>query len=272
MLYSDLNDACKSLLLTVVGTLNKTKLRYVIAGGWVPLLIESDHPYLKHPGTRDVDVLLVDNLESVRLATRALFENDFRPSAKHEFQLLRNASVGKQEFVFNVDLMHPVENSEPEQMFNDIFDLGVRDDYDPRGSRFAKSIAFRSAKIVYEKNLFTNIPLLGIDLDENTYEHSIPLLSASAFILSKCESVKIKKRTRDAFDIYYMLSSSNGRKHASELVSLSQNYRQVHDQVNILLTFLRDESMQFNYNVNIHAHANVENAANFCFDVLRDVQ
>ncbi len=164
MIFGNLDEACRGLLLTTAAILNASKLRYVIAGGWVPILSEGAHPSLAHPGTRDVDVLLMDMPNTVRSAAEALLNAHFRPSAKHEFQLLRDAKVGAREFVFNVDLMHPNEAGTPE-MFSDIFDLGVDDAYDPKQSRFIKSIAFKSAAIVYEQNLFSTASVSGFDLD-----------------------------------------------------------------------------------------------------------
>jgi hypothetical protein len=268
MPFDNLNEACHALLLSAAGILNKTGLRYVVAGGWVPLLIEPNHSDLVHPGTRDVDVLMIDELDAVQAATRALLDNRFRPSAKHEFQLLRDAAVGAREFVFNIDLMHPYEADATPQMFSDIFDLGVDDAYDPRGTRFAKSIAFRSAEIVYEEDLFSTVTVEGVDLDGERVKHDVPILSATAFILSKCESVSTAKRTRDAFDIYYMISSVSGSQHAEELCSLAKRFPQVDGQVGRLRCFLRDSPDQFNRNVSLHAQRYIENAARDCLVAL----
>ena len=253
--FLNLNDACKALLLSTVGTLNGSGLRYFIAGGWVPLLIEPDHPTLTHPGTRDVDVLMVDELPAVQAAAQMLLADQFRPSAKHEFQLLRNAKVGAREFVFNVDLMHPYEAGDTPEMFSDIFDLGVDDAYDLSGSRHAKSIAFRSAEIVYEESLFMHVPVSGVDLDARQCQHNVPILTAPAFLLSKCESASVPKRTRDAFDIYYVLSGADGARHASDLRSLSERFPQVDRQVEELRRFLRDDPDLFNRNVSQHARS-----------------
>lgn len=259
--FQDLNDACKALLLSVAGVLNESGLRYFVAGGWVPLLLEPNHPVLRHPGTRDVDVLMVDELPAVQAAAQSLLASGFRPSAKHEFQLLRDATVGTREFVFNVDLMHPYEAGDTPQMFSDIFDLGVGDAYDPTGSRHAKSIAFRSAAIVYEERLFSHVDISGVDLDDRICDRVVPILNAPAFLLSKCESVSIPKRTRDAFDIYYVLSGFNGAKHAAELCSLAARFSQVNEQVEQLRRFLRDEPESFNRNVAHHAGSYIETAA-----------
>jgi hypothetical protein len=51
-------------------------------------------------------------------------------SAEHEFQLLKALQVGSREFVFNIDLMHPAEASTRPEMFQDIMDLGIGDNYD----------------------------------------------------------------------------------------------------------------------------------------------
>ena len=259
--FTSLNDACKALLLSVAEILNKSGLRYVVAGGWVPLLLEESHPFLNHPGTRDVDVLMVDALPAVQTAVHALLANSFRPSAKHEFQLLRNAFVGTREFVFNIDLMHPHEAADTPQMYNDIFDMGVGDAYDPSGSRHAKSIAFRSAAIVYEEQLFSNVLVSGINLDAQSSQQDVPLLSVPAFLLSKCESVSTPKRTRDAFDIYYVLTGANGARHAAELRFLAERFPQVNKQVEQLRRFLRDTPDHFNRNVSLHAGRAINTAA-----------
>ena len=268
MTFAGLDEACKALLLSTAGILNQTRLRYAIAGGWVPLLLEPNHPDLKHPGTRDVDVLMIDRIEEVKTAVLALLNHKFRPSAKHEFQLLRDASVGGRDFVFNVDLMHPSEVDSTPQMFHDIFDLGVNDAYDPRGSRFAKSIAFRSVSIVYEQNLFLYESVSGLNLDHQMTSQKVPILNAPAFILSKCESVSVAKRTRDAFDIYYLLSGVGGTKAADDLLSLTQKFDQVDRQVEKLRVFLMDSSGKFDANVSYHAGRPMSGSANKCSTLL----
>lgn len=268
MAFLDLNDACKGLLLTTVGILNASGLRYVVAGGWVPILLEPSHPALTHPGTRDVDVLMIDELPAVQAAAKALLVNEFRPSAKHEFQLLRNAEVATRVFVFNVDLMHPYEASDTPEMFSDIFDLGVNDAYDPSGSRHAKSIAFRSASIVYDENLFSRVVTSGDDLDSRPCSRNVPILTGPAFLLSKCESATIAKRTRDAFDIHYVLTGVNGAKHAAELRSLAQRFPQVECQVETLRRFLRANPDRFDQNVSLHARRLITDAAAHTLDAI----
>ncbi|MDZ4374372.1 MAG: hypothetical protein U1C74_23520 [Phenylobacterium sp.] len=243
-------------------------MRYAVAGGWVPLLAEPTHPTLMHPGTRDVDVLLMDEESAVQAAAKALLKAGFRPSAKHEFQLLRDARVGDYEFVFNVDLMHPNEAGSTPDTYNDIFDMGVNDAYDPRGSRFAKSIAFSSAAIVYEQNLFRTVEVSALDLDDVLTTVTLPILAPSAAVLSKCESVKVPKRTRDAFDLYYLLTGENGEALGKELRELGVAYPQVQGQLDHLKRFLEEQSDRFNQNVAQHARRWISSAAEDSFDRL----
>ncbi len=261
MAFDDLNHACRGLLITTTQILNAAKVEYVIAGGWVPLLSAQDHPSLEHPGTRDVDVLLMDENAAIQQAVQALLNAQFRCSAKHEFQLLRDATVGSTEFVFNVDLMFPKESQKHPEMFSDIFDLGVTDSYDPRGTRFMKSIAFKSAAIVYEQELFSVVSVHGKCLDGRDTSAEVPILSPAAAILSKCESVRIAKRTRDAFDIYYILSGANGASVADELKQLSAKFPEVADQLTHLKSFLSKEPDRYNANVSLHAKRDIDTAA-----------
>ena len=46
MSFNDLNHACKGLLITAASVLNETGLRYIVAGGWVPILSDPEHEEL----------------------------------------------------------------------------------------------------------------------------------------------------------------------------------------------------------------------------------
>jgi hypothetical protein len=146
--FSTLNEAARALLVETCALLNERDVDYVIAGGWVPML-RGDAPNIQHPGTRDVDVLFNDNRQAIRNAVQIMLQNGFVLSAKHEFQLLRTLRVASREFVFNVDLMHPLEASANCEMFEDILDLGISSDYDENRPK-VKSICFPSSAIIFE--------------------------------------------------------------------------------------------------------------------------
>ena len=99
----------------------------------------------------------------MRTAVKALLDNGFYLSAKHEFQLFKNICVLGQEFVFSVDLMHPSERENP-QMYLDVIDMGIPDRYDPRETRFVKPIAFDSSDIIFSHACWSDRIVSGTNL------------------------------------------------------------------------------------------------------------
>jgi hypothetical protein len=245
--YSSLGEAARALLVATCTTLKKNNVHYVIAGGWVPLL-RGARGTLTHPGTRDVDVLFDDDREAIGSAAQLLLDDGFILSAKHEFQLLKTFTVGGKPFVFNVDLMHPQESSKKPDMFHDIMDLGIRDDYNP-GSLKLKSICFPSSAIIFEENLWSPLEVRATDSNGNDFRCDVPLMNEAALILSKSESVKQAKRMRDAFDIYFILAGPGGESVAIKLRQLSASFPQVSEQLRHLEAFLRDHPDKFDQNV-----------------------
>ena len=260
-MFTTIESAARGLLLSTCATLNSKHIRYVIAGGWVPVL-RGGVEGLQHPGTRDVDVLFNDSLDHMNLAVTALLETGFRPSAKHEFQLLLPIKVQDRTFVFNVDLMHPSEQQHAPGMFADIFDLGVNDAYDPTGKRWIKSIIFPSSRIVFNEHLWSALAETGIDAQGSDRTVNIPLLNEVALILSKIGSIQHKKRTRDGFDIYYVLCGKNRREIAASLRDLVAKYDQVREDVRLLRDWIRKHGDLFDKNVSMHAGRDIPNAAN----------
>ena len=195
VVFKDFDEATLALLLSTCAVLNN-RIEYVIAGGWVPIL-RGSLDRIKHPGTRDVDVLFNDDKVKIREAALQLLNVGFLPSAKHEFQLLRRMTVGARNFVFNIDLMHPSEQRMDPSLFEDIFDLGISDAYDPTGKRHLKSIAFPSAAIVFEQKLWSSITISGRDIEGQMTTQQVSLLTEEGFVLSKVESVQNPKRTRE---------------------------------------------------------------------------
>ncbi|MBZ5659881.1 MAG: hypothetical protein LAO08_05680 [Acidobacteriia bacterium] len=212
---------------------------------------------LRHPGTRDVDVLFNDDRETIRNAVQLFLASGFVLSAKHEFQLLKALSVGSRKFVFNIDLMHPAEAFTQPEMFQDIMDLGIRSDYDEMKPK-VKSICFRSSAIIFQQNLWSRVKVAATNFSGKHSECYVPLMDESALILSKADSVKQDKRARDAFDIYFLLSGPEGQKIAKKLKSLSASFPQVSMQLEHLHKFLKEHSNQFDKNVaNYFTHKSV---------------
>jgi hypothetical protein len=251
-LFPNLLAASSGLLLDVCERLTELRTNYVIVGGRVPYL-RVKHDILNHPGTKDVDVLLNDDKTLLRKAVTALLQAGYLLSAKHPFQLLRTLNVKNdnehQTFVFNVDLMHPSEESAQIDMFADILEMNVADNYDP-GKHAVKSIAFPSSSIVFAEKLWSDVCLSGVYPDGRHGAENIPLLDEAASVLSKSESATKKKRERDAYDIYYILTGEHGGAVADKLRSLSARFPQVNRQLGKLEKFLAtNDGERFRNNV-----------------------
>jgi len=251
--FPDLNSAAKGVLLSTVSVLASTRVFFVVAGGWAPVLYEPEHPFLTHPGTRDVDILLLDKVQRSAEAVEALIKAGFRPSAKHEFQLLRSARVASREFVFNVDLMHPLEGSDASDLFRDLFDLDVPDEPNLDASRFVKSIVLPSSSLIAEHSLHSGILVKGTDLDGRAATITAQVITPVGSILSKCASVAQPKRPRDAFDIFYMLTSNHAANYVAELKTLASEVPAFNEELAKLRAFLLQHPDRFENNVGKYA-------------------
>jgi hypothetical protein len=246
--YDSFEDACHGLLLTTASIFNESGIPYAVAGGWVPKIL-GKHPILTHPGTRDVDVLLLDKSADPAPVATMLLDAGFQPSAKHEFQLMRSAEVGGRAFVFNVDLLHPHEARNQPDMFCDVLDLEVPDKLDRRGHRYLKSVAFNNASLISQLALCQLVQLQGKDLDGSNAIVDVSLLTPAAAVLSKCESCAIKKRYRDAFDIYYLLSGEEGQSCAEEILDLADQADGFAQELGFLRSFIDRDAPRFDSNV-----------------------
>jgi hypothetical protein len=250
--YPNVLEASRGLLIDVCSRLSSLRTNYVIAGGWVPYL-RCIHPTLRHPGTKDVDVLLNDQRTSAEDGVAALLSAGYLPSAKHPFQLLRPLKVresdGEHDLIFNVDLMHPSEAAKDSEMFSDIMELDIFENYDPAKKLGIKSIIFPSSAIVFEQGLWNDFPLRAIYPLGGESDLNIPLMDEIGLVLSKCESATRKKRERDSFDIYFTLTATNGDQISRRIREFGARFPQVQKQLNILREFIeRDHGAIFNLN------------------------
>jgi hypothetical protein len=249
--YPNVLEASRAMLLDVCERLSELRSKYVIVGGWVPFL-RTKHESLRHPGTKDVDVLLNDDAVSAKAAVEALMKADYLPSAKHPFQLLHVLKIEDQEMVFNADLMHPAESSTAPEMFADILELHIRENYDPKKVKM-KSIAFPSSLIVFEQTLWSDFLFKATRPSGVVSEIAVPLLDEVGLVLSKCDSVRHEKRRRDAFDIYFVLTGSNGDDVGLRLRRLGRTFPQVQQQLDLLRAYLGNAKNSFDRNVSLFA-------------------
>ena len=215
-----------------------------------------------------MDILFDDEPEPIKSAVTLLLGAGYVPSAKHPFQLLKKLPVAGQPFIFNIDLMHPAESELERDMFHDILDLGIKDDYDSHITHIIKSICFPSARIIFDEGLWSSFDF-GATLPEGTKaSDTVPLMDERGLILSKCQSVSNKKRARDAFDIYFVLSGPNGGPAAAQLKELAEKFPQVATQLAELKKFLVDSPDKFNERVQEYAGTTTMNYASLVQDWL----
>lgn len=247
-------QANQSVLVEACTIMNAARVAYVVVGGWVPYLRVEGHA-LQHPGTHDVDLLFNSDFPQIEKAVTAFLEAGYAPSAKHSFQLLKKLTVQDQDFVFNVDLMYPAEPTVDQDMFHDIIDLGVREADHSDETRAFKSIAFLSADVIFQQTLWSTIEVSATLSDGRDMKCAIPLMDERGLILSKCESVKGVKRSRDSFDIYFVLSGPNGSQIANAIFELAQSVPGTRTHIDTLKEYLVQSPTTFNQRVAKYAQA-----------------
>ena len=203
----------------------------MVVGGWSPYLRYKG--CLSHPGTKDVDILLSDAAAEfgIRKIIDIFLSNGYLVSAKHDFQLLKSVEVDGRNLVFNIDLLHPSETQRNPELFVDQFDLKIYEN-DLDEIKFVRSMVLPSSKILF-KNEFNSQFKVVSPATENSV--NIPLITEAGCILSKCESVSLAKRKRDAFDIYLSLTNIG----QADFVKALQPYADI-DGVAAMLTSLRN--------------------------------
>lgn len=128
MNFNNLQDGAFGLLAETADILNRNKIKYIIVGGWSPLLL-NDNP-IAHPGTKDVDILFENGYRKKELGEIILkfIDSGFLLSAKHDFQLFKEIEVQGNKFIYNIDLLHPTETQKPEEIYVDHIDLEIPSD------------------------------------------------------------------------------------------------------------------------------------------------
>lgn len=218
-----LQDGALALLGETTQILNENGIEYIIVGGWSPFLLNSSP--LPHPGTKDVDVLFKSGIQEGELKTiiQKFLSNGFIPSAKHSFQLLKPIELNRQNFMFNIDLLHPNDQELKPGMFVDHIDFPVKESKNLRIDYKGKTIILPKSDYFFDG--FTTHRKQDIQLSNGeTVTAEFDLLNEAGLILSKSSSVFNEKRTRDAYDIFLAIKqSSNYDKMISELRNIHQS-------------------------------------------------
>lgn len=223
--FPDLATARLALLGESCEIANEVGLEYAVCGGWSPFLRNSSP--ISHPGTKDVDLLFADGVEvaGLKAVFDAFLKNEFLPSAKHAFQLIRIYSVGNGRVAFNVDLLHPTEDKVHGDMFVDHFELPVLEDRNAiQQLRFAgKSIAAPYSKFVFAG--FVEFASVNCPRpDGGSVMAKIPLIDEVGVLVTKSESCRGVKRPRDLLDIYLAITQPQNREQFFERLKKLKQY------------------------------------------------
>lgn len=245
--FANLNEAVKGMLVEAVESLKNTGLTYAVIGGWAPFL-RNTREDIRHPGTRDVDLLFCGaDVEGVlQQGVQSLLNSGFIVSGKHDFQVMKAMRVHGREMIFHVDLLHPGQSGVDSGLFCEHFDLGIPIDESGQETKLVKSIVLPSSKFIFEQALYDRFE---VEHPLTRQQVGIDLINQAGVIFSKCESVQQKKRERDAFDIFLATAQPDWNKTIEVLIRAIQSVGSLADPLSSLSSYLIDKSNLFDANV-----------------------
>jgi hypothetical protein len=202
--YEDVDAAVHGLLGETVRILSALKQPFIVIGGWSPVLLASGQ--IRHPGTRDVDVLFNggNGRLELELVFRTFLDNGYLTSAKHPFQVIRILRVQDVPMAFNVDFLHPAAGNDGgpvDEMFVDQLDIGVPISQFVNDTYLMKSIVTPDIRFVFEDSRWVDAPFRCTLPDGTDGSGRVPVIDELGLIVSKAKTVENPKRERDAFDI-----------------------------------------------------------------------
>lgn len=202
--FDNIQDGAYGMLYECVNLLNSLNVKYIVVGGWSPYLLNSKP--IVHPGTKDVDILFDGAYENGKLKDVILsfLKAGFILSAKHDFQLFKEINVRGKKFIYNMDLLHPLETLKPEEIYVEHIEFEIPADKYLSKNFKMKSIALPSSQILFDNKYYKNHKL---DIDE-LKPIEFPLMNEVGTLLTKSQSVHVEKRYRDSLDIYLAISQN----------------------------------------------------------------
>jgi len=177
--FRDETEAAKFLLGEATSQLQKQGVQFVIVGGWSAFLFHSNR--YGHPGTFDVDVLIhSDSLDdgTFSAAADALLAAGYLRAPKNLYQAHRLLDVRDETLVFHVDFLNERDPGNAVRIV--------------AGTGRMKSIYTDAMRAVFKHGNFRTHP---------DYPN-VRFPSPETFIVTKAAAAVVKKRERDAFDIF----------------------------------------------------------------------
>lgn len=179
-------DAAKHLLSESTNALNNHNVDFAVVGGWSAFLFHSAK--YGHPGTFDVDILLAESSlddGSFDGASAALLDGGYLRAPKNVYQAHRILNVSGEDLVFHVDFLNEHEPGNALELVG--------------GMGRMKSIYTPAMRAVFKYERYRMHP----DFPRVRFP------SAETFIVTKAAAAKVKKRKRDAFDIFITVQDQN---------------------------------------------------------------
>lgn len=171
--------ASKELLSETTALLIRENVGFVVVGGWAAYLFHSTK--YGHPGTFDVDILLHPNSlvdGSFEKASEAMLSSNYLRAPKNKFQAHKLFNISGEEMVFHVDFLDEKNRGEEVDVV--------------WGNGKLMSVYTDSMRAVFKYEGYrTNCEFPGVRFP-----------SPETFIVTKAAAVNVKKRERDAFDIF----------------------------------------------------------------------
>lgn len=181
--FRDEQEAAEFMLRHSTSVLAQHRVKFVIVGGWVTYLFNR-HQF-GHPGTFDVDVLLdSSSLDdgTFDTATEEMLSHGYMRAAKNQFQVHRALSIGGEKVLFHVDFLNERDPGNTLEL--------------QTGMGRIKSLYTSPMRVVFKYDRYRHSDELP-DVD---------FASEETFIASKALATLVKKRQRDAFDVYVTVS------------------------------------------------------------------
>ena len=222
--------ATRQVLLEVFKLLENFHESLILVGGWVPIMLIPDAED-KHIGTLDVDLVINDKslietgsetIEDILLA------NDYHHGAELG-RYFKKIEVDEKSIVVPVDFFASEQRYIPRNEFVDI--TGIQ------------AITSPGSELSFEANEKINIE--GNLPDGSHYSTVIKSAGIAALIVMKAHAMNIRKKAKDAYDIWFCLANYPGnverianafKPHVGKdsvktaLALLSENFKSIDDR------------------------------------------
>lgn len=188
-------EATRQILLEVFKLLENFHESLILVGGWVPIMIipEAEN---KHVGTFDVDLAINDqSLDETGSATieDILLANGYEPAAEPGRYYKKIAIDGSQ-IIVPVDFLVSEQRYIPRNVFLDI--TGIH------------AISSPGCELSFEVN--ETVALHGSLPDGSHYSTEIRSAGVVALIVMKAHAMRIREKSKDAYDIWFCLANYPG--------------------------------------------------------------